>query len=170
MVTAHPAFNQLQVCRIRDRISNRHLMSPPEAFQSFAVQLFWAGPSFGSSHHDHRPSWAGRTRGGAPSRVHLNLPNLDYATLKRSSHHLMHCLRLVTLYDVWFVSIPAKQTLQLSFSNTCQDGWIRNLIAIEMEYRQYCAVSNRIEKFVRVPRCRHWSGFGFAVTNYGYCD
>src|SRR5580698_3416270 len=100
MVTAHPAFNQLQVCRIGNWIRNRHLMRTPGAFQSFAVKFLWAGPSFRSSHHDHRPSWTTGVGGGAFSCLLLNLANLEYATLKRSSHQLMCCLRLVTLYNV----------------------------------------------------------------------
>jgi class 3 adenylate cyclase len=45
-------------------VGDRNLVSAPEAFDLQPIDLFWAGPSLGTSQNDH---WPGRPRSGRAS-------------------------------------------------------------------------------------------------------
>src|ERR1700730_2192364 len=151
--------------RISDWICDRYLMRTPEALEPLAVNLLWTCPSFRSSHYDHRPSRASRICRGALSGVFLDLANLEDATFERRSHQLMHRLRLIALYHVWLIAIAIEQAFQFVSRYPCEYRRVRNLIAIQMENRQYRAIANRVEEFVGMPRRCERPGFGFTIAN-----
>ena len=70
---------------------------------------------------------------------------------KSGSHFLMHLGRVDALDKVRFVAVADQQRLQLMPRNTSQHGWIRNLVAIEMQHRQYRSVAKRIQELVGMP-------------------
>src|SRR6476619_1939153 len=49
---------------------------------------------------------------------------------------------------------------------TRQQGGIVNLVAVEIQDGQYCAVANGIEKLVDVPGSSQWTSFSFAITDH----
>src|SRR5271167_4318811 len=168
MVTAHPSFNQLQMRRVRDRICNRHLVRPPGALQPLAVELLRASPSFGSAHYDHRPSRTNRIGGVTLSRLLLDLANFHNTSFKRCRHQLMDRLRLVSRYHVRLVAIPTEQAFEFVVRNAREDRRVGNLVAVEMENRQYRSVTHRVQEFIGMPRGCERSRFRLAITNY--CD
>jgi hypothetical protein len=46
-----------------------------------------------------------------------------------------------------------------------QDGWVGNLVAVEMQDRQHRTVGDRIEELVGMPRRGQRSGFRFAIAD-----
>ena len=46
-----------------------------------------------------------------------------------------------------------------------EDGRVADLVAIEMQDRQYGSVGNRVEQLVGLPSGRQWPGFRFAVAD-----
>src|SRR5580704_8303442 len=115
---------------VGDRVEHRNLVGAPSACHLVAIYLFRSGPSLRRPENDHGPA---RTRGillGAG--VLLDRPNLEDAFLKRGSHFLMHLGRVDALDKVRFVAVADQERLQLLPRNTRQQGWIRNLVAVEM--------------------------------------
>ncbi len=46
---------------------------------------------------------------------------------------------------------------------------IRNLVTVEMQNRQHCAIADRIQKFVGVQGRSEWASFRFPVA-HDHCD
>src|SRR5271170_1803908 len=70
---------------------------------------------------------------------------------------------------MWSPAIAAHEVLQFFMRNARQQSWIVDLVTIQMEDGQYCAIPNRVQKFADVPGGRQWAGLRFAVTDDG-CD
>ena len=77
----------------------------------------------------------------------------------------MHQRRLLPLHKERRPSAAAKKLLQLLASDAREDGWIRNLVTVEMQDRQHRAVGDRIEELVGMPRRGERSGFRLAVAD-----
>src|ERR1700733_7539356 len=77
----------------------------------------------------------------------------------------MHQVGLVALYEVGRPTITSEQLLQFLTGNTRQDGWVGNLVAVQVQDRQHRAVGGRIEKLVGMPRRRQRSRFCLAIAD-----
>ncbi len=77
----------------------------------------------------------------------------------------MHQRRLVTFDEDGRPTVAAQQLLQFVVGDAGEDGRIGNLVAVEMQDRQYRAVGGRIEKLVRMPRGGERPGFRLAVAD-----
>src|SRR5205823_6464510 len=54
---------------------------------------------------------------------------------------------------------------ELGLGNACEDGWVGDLVAVQVQDRQDRAVGLRVEELVRVPAGRERSRFGLAVAD-----
>ena len=63
------------------------------------------------------------------------------------------------------VAIATKECHQFVIAHAAIDGWLRNLIAIEMKNRQDHAILAWVDEFIEVPCSGSWARFGFAVSD-----
>jgi hypothetical protein len=63
------------------------------------------------------------------------------------------------------VAIAVEQRGQLLVRDPGEDGRVGDLVAVQVQDRQHCAVNSRIEELVRVPARRKWPRFRLAVAD-----
>ena len=132
-------------------------MRSPIVFGFLAVDLLGAGPSFGTAQNDHRPPWPSGealTFSRFLSGLLLNRLDTRQHRVQRACHRMVHRLRLRAFDIVGFVAVSDEQAVQLVMTDPCQDGRIRNLVAVQVQNRQHGSVGDGIEEFVRMPRGR----------------
>ena len=66
-------------------------------------------------------------------------------------HGLMHLLRVVSLDEVRRPAAAAEELVQFFVGDAHQDGWVGDLVAVEMQDRQHDAVAHWVEELVGVP-------------------
>jgi hypothetical protein len=93
--------------------------------------------------------------------------DLQNAMLGGGGHRLMHAFGVGTFDKVRRPAIAAKQALQFIVAYARQQGWIVDLVAVEMKDGQHRAVARGIEELVHVPRSRQRAGLGLAIANDG---
>src|SRR5580693_1133116 len=152
--------------RIFFHFGHGHLVGSPEAFHAMAVHFFRAGPAFGRAEDDHRPARTVRFAGAA--RLFLNCANFLDASFDSRRHRLVHHLGIVTLSldYMWRPTVSEEQMLEFFGRDAGQYRWIGDLVAVQVKNRQYRAVANRIQEFVRVPRSGQRASLRFAVSNH----
>ncbi len=79
---------------------------------------------------------------------------------------LMHSLRIVALQREWLIAVAAHQVFELRMRNAREHRRVGDLVSVQMQNRQHCAIRRGIEKFVRVPACGQRSGLGFAIAHH----
>ena len=81
------------------------------------------------------------------------------------------CCGIIAFDEERLVAIAEKQMLRsLRRCIRAEDGRVGDLVAVQMQDRQHCAVMRRVQKLVGMPRCRQRSGFGFAVADHACAD
>ncbi len=166
-ITPEPLLQQRQVRRMRVRMQ-RHLVRTERAFDLNAIDDFWSGPALGRVQHDHRPARTGQV--AVLTGIMLERPDPLHRGIQRGCHRLMHQRRLVALDEDRRPAIAAQQLLKFLARDARKHGRVGNLVAVQMQDRQYRAVRGRIEKLVRVPRGGQWSGFRLAVADHAGDD
>src|SRR5271166_2743226 len=78
----------------------------------------------------------------------------------------MHFFRLIPLDEIRRVAIAAEEMIQLLMTDTGQNGGVGDLIAVEVEDRQNCAVGRRVQELVGMPASCQRSSLGFAVADH----
>src|SRR5580700_1869611 len=77
-----------------------------------------------------------------PTRAHrlpvlscraLNLPDLLHGLVKCRGHCLVHEVRFVTLYEERRPTAAAQELFQLLAADAGEDGWVGNLVAVEVQ-------------------------------------
>src|SRR5277367_6049255 len=94
----------------------------------------------------------------------LQRTNLQKALLQSGSHFLMHHRRIIAFDEIRLVPVTGEQCFQLFMWDARKDGWICDLIAIEVQHRQDRSIANRIQKFIRMPRGCERTSFRLAVA------
>src|SRR5690349_8825310 len=51
-----------------------------------------------------------------------------------------------------------------------EKSWIGDLVAVQIEDRQHRAIANRIDEFVRMPRCGERTGLRLSVAHHARND
>ncbi len=138
-------------------------MRPPVVLSPLAVDLWWTGPSFGSSEHDHRPERP--FLGSGSVRSPFETVDISHHGIERSGHELMHLTRLTTLDKVGNVAITAEEMIQFVATDSGQYGWTCDLVSIQMENGQDNAVGDWVQKFVGVPARRKRTRFRLTVAD-----
>ena len=77
----------------------------------------------------------------------------------------MHQLRFTAFYKVGRPAAASYKLLQFLMLDASQNGWVADLIAIEVEDWQHSSISNGIEKFIGLPGSGQRAGFRFAITD-----
>src|SRR5215471_1822782 len=103
-------------------------------------------PALGAAQNDHRPARA-RWLAAAACLI-LDPADLQDAVLQGSGHCLMHALVFAAFHEIRGVPVADKQRLQLLVTDASQDRRIVDFVAIEVQHRKYCTVTDRIKKLV----------------------
>ena len=149
-------------------VAERHLVRAPIAFGFQAVNLFRAGPAFRADQHDHRP--ARPFRCALQPRAGLNRMDFVQRLIERGRHSQMHLFGLVAFDKNGGVAVADQQAFQLGARNARQHGRVGDLVAVQMQDRQHCAIARRIEKLVGMPGGCQRPGFRFAVAHHAAGD
>src|SRR5262245_23049149 len=78
----------------------------------------------------------------------------------------MNRSRVVADDEARVIAVTAHQLGELIVANASQHGRIGDLVAVEVQYRQYRTIVGRVEELVRVPASGQRTGLGFPVTDY----
>ena len=78
---------------------------------------------------------------------------------------LMDGTRVVAGDQVRRVAVALEERGQLFATDSSQQGRVGDLVAIEVQDRQDCAVADRVDELGGVPCRRQRPGFRFAVTD-----
>ena len=114
-----------------------------------AVDHLRSGPALRRIEHDH---WPAPPRGVViVTGVMLDAANVLDHVVQRSSHELMHRLRLVTFDEIRRPAAATDKLFQLLVIDAGQNRGIADLVAIEMQDGQYRTVGYRIKKFIGLP-------------------
>ena len=129
-VAPHPVFQKLEVLGMGGRVGERHLVSTKGAFNLQAVYHLWARPALWRIEDDHRPARAGEV--AADTGILLDSLDLFHGLVEGRGHGLMHWPRLVSLHENWGPAVAAEQLFQFLARDSCEDGRIGNLVAVEV--------------------------------------
>ncbi len=167
-VAAHPVLEELQVRRIVAHVGEGHLVRAPGRFHFVTLDFLRPGPPLGRAQHDHGP--AGTERIVRVARVLLIGADFAERLFQRGGHRLVHHRRVAAFYEIRLVSVADKQRFQLLVADSRQDGWIRDLVAVEVQNRQHGAITHGVDELVGMPRRRERPCFGLAVTHHAGDD
>ena len=78
----------------------------------------------------------------------------------------MHVLWVVAFEEVRLVAVAAQQIRDLVVGAPAQHRGAGDLVAVQMQDRQHCAVPRRVQKMDSRPRSRQRSRFSLAVANH----
>ena len=147
---------------------DRNLMCAEAAFDRKTIYNFWTGPALWRTQNDHRPH---RTR-RIPcfTCMLLDCPDLFDYGVHGFSHGTVHGHRIVAFYKIRLPAAAFQELLQFFMRNTGKNSRICNFVSIQMENRKYCAVCDRVQKFIGLPGSSKRAGFCFSVTNRNGCN
>ena len=141
-----------------------YLMSAERSLDLQAIDDLGSRPAFGGVQDDHRPS---RPRSLATrARTLLDPPDLLHGCVECGGHGLVHEVRLVPLDKEGRPTAAAQELLQLLAGDPGQHSGVRDLIAVQMQDRQYRAVGDGIQELVGMPRRRERAGLRFTIAHH----
>src|SRR5688572_22174356 len=124
-------------------------MASPIVLGPFAIDFFRAGPSFRRTENDHRPQRS--LLGTRPSRLGLDAVNVFNNSIERCRHRLVHLLGIAALDKIWRIPVAPEELIKLLMTDAGQDAGIGDLVAVEVQDREHDAISEWIQKLIRVP-------------------
>ena len=130
---------------------------------ALAVYFFRPGPAFWRRKNYHRPTRP--LDNFFLPRLFLYASNLLDGFIECFCESIMHRMWVVSLHDMWRPAVATKKRLKLFLRYTGENGWIRYLMAIEMEDWKNCPVVFRIEEFIGMPSSRQSTSFCFAIAD-----
>ena len=68
---------------------------------------------------------------------------------------------------IGMISHTAEELVTFSVGNARKNGWIGNLITVQVKNRQHNAIGKRIHELVRLPAGCKRPGLRLAVAHYG---
>src|SRR5262249_24474461 len=149
LVAAHPALQQLQVCRIGAYVRERHLVRAPRALDLVAFDFLRACPALRRTQYDHGPARAFGL--AAFAGVLLYAADLGNYRIEGCRHLLVHLRGLRAVDEVRLVAVSDEQRLELLVADARRYGRVGDLVAVETQDRQHGAIVHGIEKLVRMP-------------------
>ena len=142
----------------------RHLVRSPAAFDPDSVDVVGTSPSLGRAHHDHRPT--GALGAAAVARPLLDGADLVERSVERLGHRVVDALRVVARDEPRRVPVALHQRAQLVLRDPREHRRVGDLVAVEVQHRQYGTVAGRVEELVRVPARRERTGLRLAVADH----
>ena len=94
-------------------LAHRHLMAPPVALSSLAVDLLGTGPTLGCAQDNHRPARPLSFPNTPFARFGLNLFDLRDDSIECGRHQLVHFFRFIALDEIRRIAVTTKELLQL---------------------------------------------------------
>ena len=76
----------------------------------------------------------------------------------------MHDSRIAAFDEIRRVTVADEQRFELLVADAREDRGIGDLVAVQIQDRQYRAVVGRVEELVRMPRGRERPGLGLTVS------
>jgi len=126
-----------------------HLMCAPVVLDLETVDICRTCPALGAAQDDHRPA---RADGAAVlACVFLESEDLLDALIERVGHEAMHDGGVLTLDEVRLPAAAAEEVLQLLMGDAGEERGICDLIAVEVQDREHCAVGLGVYELVEVP-------------------
>src|SRR6476659_2722824 len=119
-------------------------MRAPCAFHGLAVDDLRPRPAFRGAEDDHGPFRQARLL--ALAGITLNTANFLDDVIERDRHELMHLVRLVPFEEIGFPSIAGEECRQLVIAHAAEDGWVGNLVSVQVKDWQDSPISNWIQK------------------------
>ena len=150
------------------RRGERNLVGAKRPFDLVAVYNLGTGPALRRRQDDHRPR--GTRRPATRARGGLDVADGLQHGVERPRHLHVQQRRIVPFDEVRLPSAASQQLRELAAWNPREHGWVRDLVAVQVQDRQHRAVGRRIEKLVRVPRGGQRAGFGFTVADHAGRD
>jgi hypothetical protein len=164
VVGVHPLLKHLQLLRILENFGERDLVRTPESLEEVAfVVLARCGPAFGRSEDDHGPS--GPVSLAGLTRCLLVVQNLLDTSFHGGCHGLVHGLEVVAGNDIGCPAVTSHEREKLLFLDSCQDGRVVDLVAVEVQDWQHTAILDGVEEFVAVPASGQRTGLALSVSN-----
>ena len=87
------------------------------------------------------------------------------ATLHCRRHGLMHAVDIRALHKVGGPAVAEEEIFNFLVRDARQQGWIVDLIAVQMKNREYSTIARRVQKLVDVPGSRERTGFRLAIAH-----
>ncbi len=133
------------------------------ALHHVAVNGLRPGPALRCAQYDHRPNRP-LVRSAAAGR---RLDRIDAVErgIDRRGHGLMHGGGIVAFDKVGLVAIAPHQLGELLTRDAREQARVGDLVAVEVQDRQYRTVGGGIEELVRVPCGCQRTRLGLAVTD-----
>jgi hypothetical protein len=166
MVGVHPLLEHLQLLRILEDFGERDLVRTPETLEEVTlVVLARRGPTLGRSEDDHGPSRP-VSLAGLTSCL-LVVQDLLDASFHGGSHGLVHGLEIVAGNDVGCPAVAPHEREKLLFLDSCQDGGVVDLVAVEVQDWKDAAILDRVEELVAVPAGGQRTGLTLSISHDG---
>ena len=77
----------------------------------------------------------------------------------------MHLGGIAALNKVWLPAAAEEEVLKLFMRDAREESWVCDLVAVEVEYRQNCAVGLGVDELVELPRGCERAGLCFAIAD-----
>ena len=164
LIASHPAFKQRYVLEVIRVNQHGNLVRPKRAFDLQSIDEFRSRPSLGGFQHDDRPTRSGRTVVSA--RIHLNMPDLFDGLVYHARHAFVHGAGVVAFDEIGNPTAAPQELLQLFMLNAGKHGRVTDLVAIQVQDRQYGAIGHGVQEFVGLPGGCQGTCFRFTVTNH----
>src|SRR4029077_6629419 len=114
-------------------------MRAPRVLHRLSVDNFWSRPTLRTAQDQHRPGWQARVL--LSSSAVLNKLNFIHYGVQSSGHELMHGLRFAPLDKIRLPAVAGEEIRELLIIHPAKQGWISDLVAIEVENGQHCTVT-----------------------------
>ena len=143
-------------------------MGSPEILNLLLAHGLGATPTLGRAQHDHGPGGALHLAAGAG----LLADGLDAGDRRvhRGGHGPVHGDRITAFHKQGLPAVAPQQQLQFLMGDPGQQGWISDLVAVEVQHRQHGTVHLGIEELVDVPGGCQGTRFRFAIAHAGQGD
>ena len=160
-IAQEPVFEQLKVFGLFHRDGD--LMGAEGVFDLHPVHDLRARPAFGGAQYDHRPE--GALFQFAFARLFLNVLDLLDALVEGFRHLFMHGHGIVALHEVGLPAAAVEEALHLVVRDAREDGGVIDLVAVQVQDGEDCAVACGVEEFVGMPCRRERARLRFAVAD-----
>ena len=149
--------------RVLADAGQRDLVGPVRSLDQLAVDLVWPGPALRGTQDDCRPCTS-VVRLAAAGRT-LDSPNIVVGAGESELQGREHLSRIVALDEDRCPTLTAEvvgNRLIGAAPEHCRAG---DLGVVEMQNGQHCAVTNRVQERLDLPRTRQRTGFGLPVAD-----
>ena len=138
-------------------------MCAERTFDLLSVYYLGTGPALWCTQNDHWPDWTLRIV--VFTGILLNGFDLFDDGVHGFCHLLVHGHRIVAFYKIWLPAAAFKEAFNLLMRDTGEDGGIADLVAVQVQDRQYRTVCYRIQELIGMPGSSKRTGFCFAVSH-----